>query len=191
MTAGKVTSMSPLSVLKDIGLSGVTFSIWVTTAPFREWATTTPETLVRVTDPFRLLASISPSTFSTRILPSFTQPSLSDVALGTWIFKSASQPFGPVPTDTTFSSSSTVSPVMAISIRFRPSPCWLSLFGGFTPRSHASTNTYLPPYPLTVMPHDMRLAFTLGWDLPPQPPPRIRRSQVPGNVNGPERKSKM
>jgi len=31
----------------------------------------------------------------------------------------------------------------------------------------------------------------LGWDLPPQPPPRIRRSQVPRHPNGPETKSKM
>ncbi len=31
----------------------------------------------------------------------------------------------------------------------------------------------------------------LGWDLPPQPPPRIRRSQVPGPANRPDTKSKM
>jgi Transposase DDE domain len=31
----------------------------------------------------------------------------------------------------------------------------------------------------------------LGWDLPPQPPPRIRRSQVPNRAKGPETKSKM
>lgn len=31
----------------------------------------------------------------------------------------------------------------------------------------------------------------LGWDLPPQPPPRIRRSQVPNRKEGPETKSKM
>jgi DDE family transposase len=31
----------------------------------------------------------------------------------------------------------------------------------------------------------------LGWDLPPQPPPRIRRSQVPNSKKGPETKSKM
>jgi hypothetical protein len=31
----------------------------------------------------------------------------------------------------------------------------------------------------------------LGWVLPPQPPPRIRRSQVPGNAKQPETKSKM
>lgn len=31
----------------------------------------------------------------------------------------------------------------------------------------------------------------LGWDLPPQPPPRIRRSQVPDGKEGPETKSKM
>jgi hypothetical protein len=31
----------------------------------------------------------------------------------------------------------------------------------------------------------------LGWDLPPQPPPRIRRSRVPGLAAGPETKSKM
>jgi hypothetical protein len=31
----------------------------------------------------------------------------------------------------------------------------------------------------------------LGWDLPPQPPPRIRRSQVPDPKEGPETKSKM
>lgn len=30
----------------------------------------------------------------------------------------------------------------------------------------------------------------LGWDLPPQPPPRIRRSQVPGCTNARETKSK-
>ena len=31
----------------------------------------------------------------------------------------------------------------------------------------------------------------LGWDLPPQPPPRIRRSQVPNRKEGPDTKSKM
>jgi len=31
----------------------------------------------------------------------------------------------------------------------------------------------------------------LGWDLPPQPPPRIRRSQVSGRAKGQETKSKM
>jgi len=31
----------------------------------------------------------------------------------------------------------------------------------------------------------------LGWDLPPQPPPRIRRSQAPSSANGPETESKM
>jgi hypothetical protein len=31
----------------------------------------------------------------------------------------------------------------------------------------------------------------LGWDLPPQPPPRIRRSQVQGHAKVPETKSKM
>jgi hypothetical protein len=31
----------------------------------------------------------------------------------------------------------------------------------------------------------------LGWVLPPQPPPRIRRSQVPGDAKQPETKSKM
>lgn len=31
----------------------------------------------------------------------------------------------------------------------------------------------------------------LGWELPPQPPPRIRRSQVPAPVKPQERKSKM
>lgn len=31
----------------------------------------------------------------------------------------------------------------------------------------------------------------LGWDLPPQPPPRIRRSQVPNRATGPETKPKM
>jgi transposase len=31
----------------------------------------------------------------------------------------------------------------------------------------------------------------LGWDLPPQPPPRIRRSQVPSPAKGRETKSKM
>jgi transposase len=31
----------------------------------------------------------------------------------------------------------------------------------------------------------------LGWDLPPQPPPRIRRSQVPDRKEGPETKSKL
>jgi len=31
----------------------------------------------------------------------------------------------------------------------------------------------------------------LGWDFPPQPPPRIRRSQVPDPKAGPETKSKM
>jgi len=31
----------------------------------------------------------------------------------------------------------------------------------------------------------------LGWDLPPQPPPRIRRSQVSGGPKGQETKSKM
>jgi hypothetical protein len=31
----------------------------------------------------------------------------------------------------------------------------------------------------------------LGWDLPPQPPPRIRRSQVKGKATGPETNSEM
>ncbi len=31
----------------------------------------------------------------------------------------------------------------------------------------------------------------LGWELPPQPPPRIRRGQIPGPVKGPQTKSKM
>jgi len=36
-----------------------------------------------------------------------------------------------------------------------------------------------------------RLALEkLGWDLPPQPPPRIRRSQVRGPAKGPETQSK-
>jgi hypothetical protein len=39
---------------------------------------------------------------------------------------------------------------------------------------------------------DQRLVLEkLGWNLPPQPPPRIRRSQVPKRPKGPETKSKM
>jgi hypothetical protein len=40
--------------------------------------------------------------------------------------------------------------------------------------------------------HEHRLVLEkLGWDLPPQPPPRIRRSQVPGRKEGLQTKSKM
>ena len=155
--------MSPLSVLNDIGFSAVTLSIWVVTSPLSECATTTPDTCVSVTGPFRLFASISPSTFSTTTLPSFMQPSLREVAAGTWRLRSTGRSIEPVLTLTTLSSSSTVRPVVAISMRLRPSvfPPEAFLFDVFTPRSRASTTTSLPSYPLTLIPPFIRLTFTI------------------------------
>jgi hypothetical protein len=48
----------------------------------------------------------------------------------------------------------------------------------------------MPRYTQPEVEHRLVLE-KLGWDLPPQPPPRIRRSQVPNRTKGRETKAKM
>ena len=52
--------MGPFIVLKEIGLAGSTLSKVHWIGPLSEWATTLPETLVRVTWPLLECTSISP-----------------------------------------------------------------------------------------------------------------------------------